>query len=174
MIAAGLIFFAIKRRSRYARNSQMAQWMMYRAIEALNITAITGIIIACIAYLWANRLLPFDIKERADAEITAFFSVWLIMLLHSFLRPPLRAWIEQLRIAAVLCIGLPVLNALTTNVGLLQSIARNDWMTAGVDLTAASLGIILAFTAWRISLKEKNSEKRYEYYRQNENPFNKT
>ncbi|MBP2638967.1 MAG: PepSY-associated region [Firmicutes bacterium] len=158
MIAAGLIFFTIKRRSRYARNSQMAQWM-YRAIEALNITAITGIIIACIAYLWANRLLPFDIKERADAEITAFFSIWLIMLLHSFLRSPLRAWIEQLRIAAVLCIGLPVLNALTTNVGLLPAIARNDWMTASVDLTAASLGIILAITAWRISLKEKNNEK---------------
>ncbi|SFM13312.1 PepSY-associated TM helix domain-containing protein [Pelosinus propionicus] len=160
MIAAGLIFFTIKRRSRYARDSQMAQWM-YRAIEAFNTTAITGLIIACIAYLWANRLLPFGIKERADAEITAFFSIWLIMLLHSFLRPPLRAWIEQLRIAAGFCIGLPVLNALTTNVGLLQSIPRNDWMTASVDLTAASLGIILALVSWRVSLHQRNSEKEH-------------
>nr|WP_092068910.1 PepSY-associated TM helix domain-containing protein [Dendrosporobacter quercicolus]NSL47274.1 PepSY domain-containing protein [Dendrosporobacter quercicolus DSM 1736]SDL83257.1 Uncharacterized iron-regulated membrane protein [Dendrosporobacter quercicolus] len=159
MIAAGLIFFTVKRRSRYARSSEAAQ-LMYRAIEALNTTAVAGVIIACAAYLWANRLLPPALKDRADAEITVFFGLWLLMLIHAFLRPPLRAWAEQLGIAAGLCIGLPVLNALTTNVGLLPAIARSDWMTAGVDLTAALLGTLLAIAAWRVALKQKHRQER--------------
>ena len=50
MIAAGLVFFTVKRRSRYAKSSVAAQYL-YRAVEALNTAAVTGIVIACIAYL---------------------------------------------------------------------------------------------------------------------------
>ncbi|QDR82983.1 PepSY-associated TM helix domain-containing protein [Sporomusa termitida] len=160
MIAAGLIFFTVKRRNRYSRSNATTQ-MLYRAIEALNITTVTGIIIACLAFLWSNRLLPPGLKDRADAEITVFFSIWLLMLIHACLRPPLRAWAEQLGLAAGLCIGLPVLNALTSNVGLLPSIRQNDWMTAGVDLTALLLGALLAITAWRVALKQDKSQAAY-------------
>jgi uncharacterized iron-regulated membrane protein len=156
MIAAGLVFFTVKRRSRYAKNSEAAQYA-YRAVEALNTTAVTGIIIACVAYLWANRLLPLSVRDRADAEITVFFGVWLIMLGHAFWRSPLRAWVEQLAIAAGLCIGLPAINALTTDVGLLPAITRGDWMTAGVDLTAVVLGTLLAAAAWRVAIKQNNN-----------------
>ncbi|HWR08820.1 PepSY-associated TM helix domain-containing protein [Sporomusa sp.] len=158
MIAAGLIFFTVKRRSRYARSNEAAQ-LMYRAIEALNIAAVTGIVVACGAYLWSNRLLPPGVKDRADAEITVFFGMWLLMLIHALLRPPLRAWAEQLGLAAGLCIGLPALNALTSTVGLFPAIARGDWMTAGVDLTAALLGTVLAITAWRVALKQKKNQQ---------------
>lgn len=153
MIAAGLVFFTIKRRSRYSRNNPVVQ-VMYRAIEALNTTAVMGIIVACTAFLWANRLLPFALKGRADAEITVFFLTWLLMLLHAFLRPPLRAWAEQTGLAALLCLGLPLLNAITSNVGLLPSIARNDWMTVGVDGTAILLGALLAAASTRIYKSE--------------------
>ncbi|WP_312516348.1 PepSY-associated TM helix domain-containing protein [Anaerospora sp.] len=153
MIAAGLVFFTIKRRSRYSRSNQVIQ-VMYRAIEALNTTAVMGIIVACTAFLWANRLLPFALKSRADAEITVFFLTWLLMLLHAFLRPPLRAWAEQTGLAALLCLGLPLLNAITSNVGLLPSIARNDWMTVGVDGTAILLGALLAAASTRIYKSE--------------------
>lgn len=158
MIAAGLIFFTVKRRSRYDRGSETAQ-LMFRAIEALNIAAVAGIMTACAAYLWANRLLPSALRDRADAEITVFFGIWLLTLIHAFSRPPLKAWTEQLGVAAGLCIGLPLLNSLTTNVGLLQTIARNDWMTAGVDLTALLLGILFFITAWHVSLKANSREK---------------
>jgi uncharacterized iron-regulated membrane protein len=152
MIAAGLVFFTVKRRSRYAKSSEVVQYA-YRAVEALNTAAVTGILIACAAYLWANRILPISMRERADAEITIFFGAWLIMLVHAFWRSPLRAWLEQLAIAAGLCLGLPLINGLTTNVGLLPSIARGDWMTAGVDLTAMVLGALLAAAAWRVAIK---------------------
>ncbi|MBP2636023.1 MAG: hypothetical protein H6Q72_1930 [Firmicutes bacterium] len=144
MIAAGLILFTVKRRSRYAGASLAAEYG-YRAIEALNITIVTGLITACAAYLWANRLLPVSLKGRAEAEITVFFCVWLCMLLHAFWRPPLQAWTEQLRIAAVLCTGLPFINALTTSIGLQNTVRSGDWMSAGVDLTAALLGVGMAF-----------------------------
>lgn len=161
MIAAGLIFFTVKRRSRYRSSSKSAQYT-YRAVEALNTTAVTGIMIACAAYLWANRLLPFAMRERAGAEITVFFSVWLIMLAHACWRSPLRAWVEQLSIAAGLCIGLPIVNGLTTRVGLFPAIARNDWMTVGVDLTAIVLGTLLAVTAWYITNSKMPGHKSLE------------
>ena len=149
MIAAGLVFFTVKRRSRYSKSSEAVQYV-YRIIEALNTAAITGIMIACIAYLWANRLLPISMKERSDAEITVFFGVWLMTLVHAFWRSPLRAWKEQLAMTAGLCIGLPIINGLTTKIGLLPAIAQGDWMTASVDLTALVLGVLLAAAAWRI------------------------
>jgi uncharacterized iron-regulated membrane protein len=156
MIAAGLIFFTVKRRNRYARSSQTAQYF-YRAAEALNVGSIAGLITACAAFLWSNRLLPVIMENRSSAEMAVFFSVWLIMLLHAFLRPPLRAWSEQLGLAAALCAGLPVINALTTSVGLLPSITSGDWMTVGVDATALVLGLLFAFTAWRVACKEKET-----------------
>ncbi|CUH97297.1 putative membrane protein [Propionispora sp. 2/2-37] len=165
MIAAGLIFFTVKRRRRYATCSQPLQ-ALYRAIEALNVTAVMGVTVACIAYLWGNRLLPLSIKDRADVEIAVFFSVWLLMLLHAFRRTPLRAWAEQTGLAAVLCLGLPLLNALTTTVGLLPAMARSDWMTAGVDLTAALLGVGLAITSWRIYKKAIDTKTIYIAIRQ--------
>lgn len=158
MIAAGLIFFTVKRRSRYDGGNEAAQ-LMYRVIEALNIAAISGLVVACGAYLWSNRLLPLGLKDRADAEISVFFGIWLLMLIHAWLRPPLRAWAEQLGLAAGLCIGLPALNALTGTARLFPSIAHGDWITAGVDLTAALLGIVFAVAAWRVALKYKKSRQ---------------
>jgi uncharacterized iron-regulated membrane protein len=158
MIAAGLVFFTVKRRSRYAKSSKAVQYA-YRAVEALNTTAVTGLIIACAAYLWANRLLPISMRERGEAEIIVFFGVWLIMLVHAFCRSPLGAWVEQLTIAAGLCIGLPLINALTTHVGLLPAMRQGDWMTAGVDFTAIVLGVLLVITAWCVSGKKINLTK---------------
>jgi uncharacterized iron-regulated membrane protein len=157
MVAAGLVFFTVKRRSRYDKGSQAVQYA-YRVVEALNTAAVTGMLIACVAYLWANRILPLSIRERSDTEISIFFAAWLIMLVHAFWRSPLRAWFEQLVIAAGLCLGLPIINGLTTKVGLLPSIARGDWMTASVDLTAIVLGALLAATACYIAKKQYNKE----------------
>lgn len=156
MIAAGLVFFTVKRRSRYAHASETARYF-YRAVEALNIGAVTGLITACAAYFWANRLLPLTMEGRAATEIAVFYGIWLMLLVHAFLRPPLRAWTEQLSLAAGLCVGLPIVNAATTDIGILKAIARDDWMTAGVDMTAVLLGLLFGLIAHRVALKEKSS-----------------
>jgi hypothetical protein len=149
MIATGLVFFTVKRRFKYKQ-----EWGnkrdFFRAAEAMNVAVITGCIIASIGYLWANRLLPISLKERSEAEVIAFFFIWLLMCIHAFWRPKEKAWVEQLKLAAGLCICLPLLNILTTSVGLPKTLVRGDWMTAGVDLTSAALGVILWAMAWRL------------------------
>lgn len=154
MIAAGLVFFTVKRRSRYAQAGTFTK-ALYRAIEATNTAVVSGLLVACAAYLWGNRLLPAGLSDRPEAEVSVFFIVWLITLVHAFQRQPLQAWKEQLAIAAGLCLTLPVLNALTSKVGLPAAIRNGDWMTAGVDVTAALLGIFLAAAAWQVAVKHK-------------------
>lgn len=149
MIATGLIFFTVKRRGKYEQ-AWGSKRDFFRTAEAVNVGVITGCIIASISYLWANRLLPLTLKERADAEVMAFFFIWLLMFIHAFWRPKEKAWVEQLKLAAGLCICLPMLNILTTSVGLPKTLVRGDWMTAGVDITAATLGLILWAIAWRL------------------------
>jgi len=149
MIATGLVFFTVKRRFKYEQEGGNKR-DFFRATEAINIAVITGCIIASISYLWANRLLPLALKERADAEVMAFFFIWLLMFIHAFWRPKEKAWVEQLKLAAGLYVCLPMLNLLTTSVGLPKTLVRGDWMTAGVDITAATLGVILWAMAWRL------------------------
>lgn len=156
MIATGLIFFTIKRRFKYEQ-----EWGnnrdFFRAAEAINIAVITGCIIASISYLWANRLLPLALKDRADAEVMVFFFIWLLMCIHAFWRPKEKAWVEQLKLAAGFCVCLPLLNALTTSVGLPKTLLSGDWITAGVDLTSAMLGLILWVIAWMLEKRWGNT-----------------
>jgi hypothetical protein len=112
------------------------------------VAAIAGLAIACAAYLWANRLLPLDLDQRAGWELRAFFGVWLAALAHGSLRAPNRAWAEQLWALAFLCMVLPLLNWMTTGDHLLAQIAgRADWESAGVELTALLAGALAAWAA---------------------------
>jgi hypothetical protein len=156
MIATGLVFFTVKRRSKYEQ-----EWGnkrdFFRAVEAINVAVTTGCIIASISYLWANRLLPLSLKERADAEVIAFFFIWLLMFIHAFWRTKEKAWVEQLKLAAGLCACLPLLNEMTTSVGLPKTLLCGDWMTAGVDLTSATLGVALWAVAWMLEKRWGNT-----------------
>jgi hypothetical protein len=44
-------------------------------IEAANVAAIVGLGIACVGFLWANRLLPVEISQRSRWELVAFCAV---------------------------------------------------------------------------------------------------
>lgn len=142
MLATGAILFMVKRRKKAAAEFGAATPRVYRLIEALNVAAIAGLLLACVGYFWINRLLPLDIAERAVREIQLFFGLWLATLAHAALRPPRRAWIEQLSAAAVLCFTLPLLNLLTTGDWLFAALARGDGASAGVELTIMGFGLI--------------------------------
>ncbi|WP_229505244.1 PepSY-associated TM helix domain-containing protein [Massilia mucilaginosa] len=148
MMATGAILFMVKRRNKHGAEFGTATARVYRLVEGVNVAAIAGLAIACAAYLWANRLLPPDLDQRAGWELRVFFGAWLAALAHGLLRAPARAWREQLWALACLCALLPPLNWITTGDHLVAQIGgRADWESAGVELAALVAGALAAWAA---------------------------
>ena len=76
-----------------------------------------------------------------------FFGLWGLTLLHAMVRAPAAAWREQLGLLAALCLLLPLLNWITVGDSLPAQIARGDWESAGVELSAMAMGLLAAW-AW--------------------------
>lgn len=106
--------------------------------------------VACVAFLWANRLLPVELAQRGGWEVRVFFLVWLLSLGHAIVRPWRSAWREQLALAAALCIGLPALNLLGDS--------RGDYFY--LELTTVALGLMLAWPCWKLCQAPKERAPR--------------
>lgn len=141
MVATGLVLWLVSRRRKGAIH------LGHHLVGRLNIAAIAGLPVAIAVFFWANRLLPVDMVERADAEGWAFFLSWALMLLHAVLRPEAKAWREQFMLAAMLFALLPLLNGLTTERHLLASLPVGDWGMAGMDLGLFGSGLLLGAIA---------------------------
>ncbi|KMN12595.1 peptidase [Pseudomonas weihenstephanensis] len=144
MIASGLVLFTVKRRRKYASENQIAQ-VLYRLVEAINVTVMAGLSLACISLLWGNRLLPVSLAERSDAELNVFFGVWALSLGHALFRPRMQAWREQLGLAGGMCMALPLLSLLTVN---------QPWTLPsrlGVELVAVVIGALLLWACWKVA-----------------------
>lgn len=142
MIATGALLFSVKRRRKPAAEFGAASARVYRVVEALNVAGIAGLMLACVAYLWINRLLPLEIAERAGWEVRLFFAVWGVTLGHALLRPWRRAWVEQLAASAALCLLLPGINLLTTGDQFVAAWLRGDGESAAVELVAIVFGLL--------------------------------
>lgn len=152
MMATGAILFVVKRRSKHMGEFGSATAAVYRLIEGLNVAAVAGLGVACIGYLWANRLLPLELPQRAQWELGVFFGLWLAALLHGLVRAPIKAWLEQMALLAALCLLLPVLNALTVGDHWPAQLLRGDWESAGVELGAWAFGLAAVWACrvlWR-------------------------
>ncbi|MEN5397228.1 PepSY-associated TM helix domain-containing protein [Achromobacter xylosoxidans] len=152
MVATGTLLFALKRRKKSEHEFGAATAQIYRWVEALNVAALGGIALASIAYLYANRLIPASWAERDTWEIRLFFAAWAGSLIHARWRAPRRAWIEQLGLAALLCLALPLLNWATTGQHLWAYARLADGQLLAVELTALAFGLALAYAAsalWR-------------------------
>ncbi|HEY0944916.1 MAG TPA: hypothetical protein VGD81_06595, partial [Opitutaceae bacterium] len=102
-----------------------------------------GLPLACIGFLWSNRLLPIDLPGRAEWEVRCFLFVWGAGLLHAFVRRPARAWAEQLAAAGALCLLLPLLDALTAGAHLRAAIDAGDTVYLGLEALIVALGLAL-------------------------------
>jgi uncharacterized iron-regulated membrane protein len=125
-----------------------------QVVRALNGAVFAGLPLASLALLWGNRLIPADLAERADAEAWVFVGAWLLVALWAIVgrRQPRRLLSRQLALGALLALGLPLLNGLTTAHGhLLSSLARGDWALAGIDLFLIASGLLSALAAWRFA-----------------------
>ncbi len=147
MMATGAILFMVKRRGKHGGEFGAATAGVYRLVEGLNVAVIAGLAVACVAYLWANRLVPLGLPRRDEWEVGVFFAVWLLTLVHAFVHPPARAWVTQLWALAALCGLLPLLNWLTTGDKLWTQFMRSDWESAGVEITALVFGLCSAWAA---------------------------
>lgn len=141
MIATGFLFWLESRRAGHAKKGLAG----VRVVEALTVGSVSGIVIATLAYLVVNRLLPlgasFAGQSRAETEVWVFYLVWLATFVHAAWRradpatqPARLAWQEQCWVVTGLAVGAVALNALTTGDHLVATITRGDWQVAGVDL----------------------------------------
>lgn len=147
MMATGAILFMVKRRGKHQGEFGSSSVTVYRMIEAANVAAIAGLGIACVGFLWANRLLPVELALRSRWELVVFFALWMLALLHALLRAPSLAWRDQMAALALLCLLLPVLSLVTTGDHLAAHLLQGDWESAGVELFTLAVGVAAA-AAW--------------------------
>jgi hypothetical protein len=148
MIASGLILWTTKRKPKQIKKPNGPDFG-YRLVEQLNIGTIVGLPIAIAMYFYANRLLPVDMVNRVNWEANVMFISWAILLLYPAFRPAATAWREQLQLAAFVYMALPVVNLLTTDKYLINSLVQQDWGFAGFDLTFLAVGGCFAFSAYK-------------------------
>ena len=149
MIATGLVLWTSKRRQKLRKNEHAQRNLI--VIERLNVGVVAGLPVAIAAFFYANRLLPVGMEGRADWELHTIFITWLVLLVLSLIRPPEKAWSEQLSFAAIAFVFLPVLNALTTPLHLGNTLPLpgrdGNFMMAGVDLWFLVIGVGFAYAA---------------------------
>jgi uncharacterized iron-regulated membrane protein len=157
MIASGLILWTTKRKPKQMKKPKGPDFG-YRLVEQLNIGTIVGLPIAIATYFYANRLLPLDMINRGNSEANVMFISWAVLLIYPIFRPAKKAWLPQLQLAALLYLGLPFVNALTTDKHLVNSIYKQDWALAGFDLTLLLVGGCFAFVAYKFRAFQLSSE----------------
>jgi uncharacterized iron-regulated membrane protein len=150
-IATGFIFFVEKRKKQHAKAGTQGS----RIVDALAVTTVTGMVIAALSMLIANRLVPVDAAGAGELQKYAFWGAWALAMAHAFVRSaPVAqarmnpAWREQCWTVAVLAVAAVLLNWVTTGDHLIRTVfTQTYWPVAGVDLSllaAAALSIAAA------------------------------
>lgn len=145
MVATALVLFVAKRERRNAFPR-----LVLPLIKTITVAAVAGNIVACVAYLLAERYYPAGISDRRSLLATVYFMAWLAMLAHAGLRPYRKAWVEQLGLAALLCLILPF-TSMAAGIGLNRTLSGGDWIRAGVDLTAWISAMAFGAAAWKVA-----------------------
>jgi uncharacterized iron-regulated membrane protein len=160
-IATGFLFFVEKRKRQHAgQGIGGARWA-----DAFAVTAVTGMLVAALSILVANRVLPADLAHRATWEEGVFWITWLLAAAHAFWRSaPVRearlapAWAEQCWAIAVLGIAAPLANWITTGDHLIGTVGRGYWPVAGFDLAMLVTAGIAAATALHLQRRARRAQ----------------
>lgn len=162
-IATGFVFFVEKRKRQHAQQGRQGA----RVVDALAVTTVTGMVLAALGILVANRLLPEDLPARGDWERYAFWGTWALALLHAGWRSaPVAqgranpAWREQCWAITVLALAAVSLNWITTGDHLLRTLAAGYWPVAGVDLFLLSGAAVAALAARKLQRRAASAPAR--------------
>ncbi len=111
MLVGGLQVWIAKREARGGAGVAL--------VRELNGAVFVGLPLASLALLWGNRLIPATLAERASYEAGVFVASWLLVALWAVLgrRQPRRLLSRQLALGALLALGLPLLNGLSSEHG---------------------------------------------------------
>jgi uncharacterized iron-regulated membrane protein len=154
MIGTGLLLWVEKRRVRQEKEGSYS----YRVVNAAAVAGTLGALVATLAMLVANKLLPAGLENRASIEQWIFFAVWIATLIHALARawhPRYRmdiriAWREQTWAGAILALLAVVLNAVLTGDHLLLAIAQGKLAVAGTDLVLLVTAVLSGLAARRL------------------------
>lgn len=160
-IATGFVFFVEKRKKPHAAAGSHGS----RVVDALAVAAVTGMLVAALAMLVANRLLPAGLPARGDWEERLFWLAWLAALAHAAWRSAAvmqarltPAWREQCWAVAALALSAVLLNWLTTGDHLVRTVVTDTyWPVAGVDLSLLATAGIAAWAARRLARIERDA-----------------
>jgi hypothetical protein len=155
MVGTGLVLWTEK------RLRKTASPIGHAVVQRLNIGTIACLPAGMAAFFLANRLIPAAMPDRAALEVSAMFYTWFDLAVLTCLRPVRRAWPEALGIAAAAFLAVPLVNMVTTDRGLPQSIAQGDGLFVAFDLVMLGSAILLGFAArqanriaYRVSQRE--------------------
>ena len=159
-IVTGFLFFVEKRKRQHARaGTGGARWA-----DAMAVATVTGTLVATLALLVANRLLPDDLADRNAWEQRAFWGAWLLAFAHAAWRSapvaiaqPSPAWREQSAAVAALAWAAVALNAATTGDHLPAAIARGYWPVAGLDLALLVVGACAAAVVVTLRVRREDA-----------------
>jgi len=152
-IATGFLFFVEKRKKQHARDGSAGS----RIVDALAVGTVTGMPLAVVVMLLANRLLPAELAGKGDWERALFWAAWALALLHAAWRSSALAqarsnpaWREQCAAIALLAPAAVLANAWSTGDHLFRTLAALYWPVAGVDLSLLFGAAVAGLTARKI------------------------
>lgn len=148
-VASGLVLWIVKRRTRLPDPAR--PHFGFRVVERLNVAAIGGFPLGIAVMLWANRLLPVGMAERAAWEIHCLFLAWGAALALAIVRRPQPNWVALLGLTGALLAALPLYNLFGTERGLIATLASGDWTLAGIDAGLLAFGAAFLAIARRVA-----------------------
>jgi uncharacterized iron-regulated membrane protein len=160
-IATGFIFFVEKRKRQHAKQGITGS----RWVDALAVTTVTGTVVATLAMLVANRLIPEDLARDVWQERT-FWGAWVAAFIHAAWRTSAvkqarfaPAWSEQSWAIALLAAAAVILNWVTTGDHLFSTIERGYWPVAAIDVVLSITSLIAAMSASRLQRRVRAAER---------------
>lgn len=158
-ITTGFLFFVGKRKQQHAKNGSQGA----RVVDALAVGGVTGMLIASIGILLANRLLPAGMAGKGEWEQKIFWGLWALAFVHAALRsaPVTRAqinpaWREQCWVIALLALASPLANWLTTGDHLVRTLFTAPYLAvAGVDLSLLACAMLAIVGARLLAQRER-------------------
>lgn len=155
MLGSGLLYWLEKRRLQQAAG----RWSVV-SMTLFSSAMITGMPLATLAMLVANRLLPIGLADRANWEITLFYWVWLLAIMHTLwaIRRSAQSrapWAEHLLVISAMALLAVFSNAWSTGDHPLQSMKRGLPAVAGVDLALMLIALLAGVIGWRLLRRKR-------------------